>query len=66
MTTVAGGVEGGGGLGDVFTNDGGVGDLGVAECQFVAGPADGARIMSNLGLLQRPSVERDRPGLLAS
>ena len=66
VTTVASGMEGGGGLSDVLAHDGVVADLAVAQSQLVVGETDGARVVGDLRLLERPSVERNRARLLAA
>ena len=66
VSPVAGGVQRGRGLGDVLADDRGVADLGVAERQLVVGEADGARVVGDLRVLQRASVQGDRARLLAA
>ena len=66
MAAVAGRVQRRGGLGDVLAHDGDVADLAVALAELVVGQADAARIVGDLGLLQRAAVQRDRARLIAA
>ena len=66
VTPVAGGVERRSGFRQVVADDAGVADLLVAERQLVVGEADGARVVRELGVLQRARVQRDRARLLAA
>ena len=66
MAAIAGGVQRGGGFGQVVADDAGVADLLVAERQLVMGEADGARVVRELGVLQRARMQRDGARLLAA
>jgi hypothetical protein len=66
MPPVAGGVEGGGGVADVLTDDRGIADLPVAQAKLVVGQPDGPRIMSTLGLLERLGEQGDPPRRLSA
>ena len=62
MTTVAGGVEGCGGFGDVLADNRHVADLGVSEAgSYWAGRCP--RVVCGLRLLEGASVEGNRPRL---
>ena len=63
---VAGGVQRRGGFGDVLADDRHVADLAVALAEIEVGEADGARVVRDLGLLQRAVVQRDGARLLAA
>ena len=66
VASIAGGVQGGGGFGDVFADDGHVADLAVALAEIEVREADGARIVRDLRLFQGAVVQRDRARLLAA
>ena len=66
VAPVAGGVQRGRGFGEVLANDAGVADLLVAEGELVVGEADGARIVRELGVLQRAGVQGDGARLFAA
>ena len=66
MPAVAGGVQRGRRLGQVLADDARVADLLVAERELVVGEADRARVVRELGVLQRARVQRDRARLLAA
>ena len=66
VAPVAGGVQRGGGFGDVLAHDRHVADLPVALAEIEVGEADRARVVGDLGLLQGAVVERNRPRLLAA
>src|SRR6185369_15049434 len=66
VAAIAGGVERGGGLGDVLAHDRDVADLAVAAAQLVMREADGARLVGAFGLLQRAALEGDGPRLVAA
>jgi hypothetical protein len=63
---VARGVQRGGRLRDVLTDNRHVADLAVALTEIEVGQADGARVVGDLGLLERAVVQRDRPRLFAA
>ena len=66
VALVAGGVQRGGGFGNVLAHDGHVADLPIALAEIEVGEADRARVVRDLGLLQGAVVQRDRPRLLAA
>ena len=66
VTPVARGVQGRRRLGDVLANDGEVADLSVALSQLVAGEPDGAGVVGDLCVLERPGLERDGTRLVAT
>ena len=66
MAAVAGGVQRGGGFGQVLAHDGVVADLLVAVDQLEVGEADAARVVRRLGVFERAAVQRDGPRLLAA
>ena len=66
VTPVAGGVQRRRRLGEMVADDARVADLLVAERQLVVGEANGARIVRELGVLQRARVQRDGARLLAA
>ena len=53
------------GLRDVLADNGHIADLAIAVAELVVGETDGARVVSDVGLLQGPAVKRDRAGLIA-
>ena len=59
VAAIAGRVEGGGGLGQMFTDDARFTDLLVAECQLIMREADGARIVRLFGMPERARVQCD-------
>ena len=61
VAAIAGRVEGGGGLGQMLTDDARFTDLLVAEGEFVVGQTDGTRVVREFGVLERAGVQRDRP-----
>ena len=65
MPPVAGGEQRRGRLRDVFADDRDVADLPIALTELVVGEPDGARIVSDLGLLEGPTVMGDRARLIA-
>ncbi len=66
VAAIAGGVQRRGGLCQMFANDAGIADLLVAERQLVVCETDRARIVRELGVLERTCVKSDRARLLAS
>ena len=66
VATIAGGMQCGGGFCQMLANDAGIADLLVAERELVVRKADGARIVRELGVLERARVQRDRARLFAS
>ena len=66
VAPIAGGVERRDRLADLLADDRRVADLPVADAQLVVREADGARVVRELGLLQRAAVERDRARLVAA
>ena len=66
VASIAGGVQGRGGLGDVLAHDGHVADLAITEAQLVVGESDGPRVVRTLGLLQGLGEERDAAGRFAA
>ncbi len=66
MTAIAGGEQRRRGLGDVLADDRDVADLAVALAELVVGEADGARVVRDLGVLQRAAVQRDGARLIAA
>ena len=66
VAPIAGGVQRRGRLGDVLAHDRDVADLAVALAELVVGEADGARVVRDLGLLQRAAVQRDGARLIAA
>jgi hypothetical protein len=66
MTAVAGGVQGGGRLGNVFADDRDVADLSIALAELVVGQPDAARFVRRLGVFQRARVHGDRARLIAA
>src|SRR5690349_6812681 len=66
VTTIACRVEGRRRLRQVLADDTGVADLLVTERQFVVRKADRAGIMSQLGMLQRARMQRDRARLFTA
>ena len=63
---VAGGVQRGGGLRDVLTEDREVADLPIALAELVVGQADGGRVVGGLRVLQRTDEETDGARLIAA
>ncbi len=53
-------------LGDVLTDDRHVADLPVALSELVVSETDGARVVCDLGLLERAAVQRDGARLIAA
>ena len=66
VAPVTGGVQGGGGFGQVLTHDGVVADLLIAVDQFEVREPDAAGIVGGLGVLERAAVQRDSARLLAA
>ena len=66
MALVAGGVQGVRRLGEVLADDARVAHALVAHGQFVVGQANQPRIVRQLGVLERPRVQRDGARLLAA
>ena len=66
VAPIAGGVQGGCRLADVLANDRHLADLPIALTELIVGQPDGARVVRQLGLLERAAVERDGPGLIAA
>ena len=66
MATIPGGMQGRRGLGDVFAHNRHVADLAVTLAEIEMGEADGAGVMRNLGLLERPVVQRNGARLLTA
>ncbi len=66
MPPIAGRVQRGRGFRQVLADDARVAHLLVGKRQFVVGEADRARIMSEVGMLERARMERNRPRLLAA
>jgi hypothetical protein len=66
VASIAGGVEGGGRLGDVLTNDRHVPDVAIAEPELVVSKADRPRIMRAFRLPQRFGQKCDAPGGLTA
>ena len=66
VALVARGVQRGRGFGNVLAHDRHVADLPIALAEIEVGEPDGARVVRDLGLLQRAVVQRDRPRLLAA
>ena len=66
VTLVAGGVQGGGCLGNVLAHDRHVADLPIALAKVEVRQADGAGVVRDLRLFQRTVMQRDGPGLLAA
>jgi hypothetical protein len=66
MSTIASSQKSRCGLGEMLADDGRVAYLPVALRQLEAGEADGARVVSRLGVLQPSAVERDRTRLIAA
>ena len=66
MTAIADGVKCRGRLGQVLAHDSGIANLLVAERELVVRKADGARVVRELGMLERPRVQRDRSRLFAA
>jgi len=63
---IAGRVQGGRRFGNVLAHNRHVADLPIALSQIEVGEANGAGVVRDLGLFQRPVVEGDGPGLLAA
>ena len=59
VAAIAGGVQRRCGFGQVLADDARVADLLVAERQLVVREADRARVVRELGVLQRAGVQRD-------
>jgi hypothetical protein len=59
MSSIAGGMKGGGCLGDVLAHNRHLANLPVAEAEFVMSETDGPRIVRALGLIQGLGEERD-------
>ncbi len=57
MAAIAGGVQRRRGFGEVLADDAGVADLLVAEGELVVREADRARVVRELGVLQRARVQ---------
>ncbi len=66
MPAVAGRVQRRGRFGQVFADDSGVADLLVTERELVVREADEARVVRELGMLQRAGVQRDGARLFAA
>ena len=66
VPAVAGGVQRRGGLADVLADDRDVADFRVALAELVVGEADRARVVRDLGLLERAAVMRDGARLIAA
>ncbi len=66
MAAVPGGVQRGGGLGDVLADDSGVADLPVAEPQLVVREADGAGVVGPLGQVQGAGEKSNPAGGLVA
>jgi hypothetical protein len=66
MAPIARRMQGRCGARDVFTDDGDVADLAVAQAELVVGQADGAGIVRALGLFQRLGQEGDAARRLAA
>jgi hypothetical protein len=66
VPAVAGRVQRCRGFGNVLAHNRHVADLPIALAQVEMRQADGARIVRDLGLLQRAVVQRDGPGLFAA
>ena len=65
MTSIAGRVQRRRRFREMVADDARVADLLVAEGQLVVGKTDRARVVRELGVLQRARMQRDRPRLLA-
>ena len=66
VTPVAGGMQRGGGFGDMLPHDSHVADLPVTLSEIEVGEADRSRVVCNLGLFQRAVMERNGPRLFAA
>ena len=66
MSTIAGGQEGRGRLGEMFPDDGRIADLPIALGQLETGEADGTGVVCGFGLLQSKTLEGDRTRLIAA
>ena len=66
MTAIAGGVQGGGRLGNVLADDRDVADLPVALPELVVREADAAGVVRRFRVLQRARVHGDRARLIAA
>src|SRR5262249_53743697 len=66
MTTVAGCVERGSGLGDVLADDREGAALRVAAAKLVVRQADRARLVRALGVFQRAALQGDGAGLITA
>jgi hypothetical protein len=66
MSTIAGSEKGRGCFGEMLADDGRVADLPVTLRQLETGEADGARVVSGLGVLQPSAVECDRARLITA
>ena len=66
MASIAGGMQGRGGLGDVLPHDGHIADMAITEAQLVMCESDGPRIVGTLGLRQRLGEERNAAGGFAA
>ena len=66
MTPITGRMECRRRLRQVIADDAGIADLLVADGQLVVGESDRARLVGELGVLERTRVQRDRAGLLTA
>ena len=66
VPAISGCMERGGGLRNVLPDDGRVAHLTIAGGQVEMGEPDAARVMSNLGMLERPPAEGNRSRLIAA
>src|SRR5690349_80911 len=66
MTPIAGGVQRRRGFGEMVANNAGVADLFVTKRELVVGETNGARVVGELRVFQRPHVQRNRARLFAA